>query len=506
MGFMLSIGALVGLNGLLSVYHHVSGFSELRMPEIQGLSLLGEVQQTVSAAEQSLLIPGYFSDETEKLQFLKNLEETWKRADKGWESSESLNRTSEGRKFLNALKVSWDRWENGHAAVVKLSEEGKRLEALALSSGRVHDALATSETNLRDLLDYSLKLGEEARKNGLKTVWWQQRIALAGTVLGLAAAVAFGLFFSRSISEFIRRVIGALKEMTDQFSASSDQIAASSNQLAEDSSRQMAALEETSSVTEELALDNRSHNDFLQELKKVTDNAETVRKDTLKNINEAVTAMSEIEKSSIETSDTVKIIEGISFQTNLLALNASVEAARAGEVGAGFAVVAEEVRNLAIHSAEAASNTSNLIKKMVQAVADGGKLVSSCTTEFENYSVAADRYVEVINKASEASREQDQGFEQINFAIRDISKVDQKNAAGAEEVAVAAKEMHHQTQVMNRCISELLELLYGSGANGETASKIQEVLKAVSKPSMGSSTYTGHGGQRERSVKGGINV
>jgi methyl-accepting chemotaxis protein len=265
-------------------------------------------------------------------------------------------------------------------------------------------------------------------------------------------------------------------------------------------------LEETSSVTEELALDNRYHNDFLQELKKVTDNAETVRKDTLKNINDAVTAMSEIEKSSIETSDTVKIIEGISFQTNLLALNASVEAARAGEVGAGFAVVAEEVRNLAIHSAEAASNTSNLIKKMVQAVADGGKLVSSCTTEFGNYSVAADRYVEVINKASEASREQDQGFEQINFAIREISKVDQKNAAGAEEVAEAAKEMHHQTQVMNRCISQLLELLYGSGANRETASKIQEVLKAVSKPSMGSNINTGQGGQRERPVNGGINV
>lgn len=100
-------------------------------------------------------------------------------------------------------------------------------------------------------------------------------------------------------------------------------------------------------------------------------------------VNDAITAMGEIEQSSSKISQITSVIEEIAFQTNLLALNAGVEAARAGEAGRGFAVVASEVRALAQRSSAAAreiagliSQSSDQVKRGVARVAEAGQSLS----------------------------------------------------------------------------------------------------------------------------------
>ena len=98
-----------------------------------------------------------------------------------------------------------------------------------------------------------------------------------------------------------------------------------------------------------------------------------------------VTSMAGIEDASSRVTRIIRTIDEIAFQTNILALNAAVEAARAGEAGAGFAVVAEEVRRLAQRSAQAARDTATLIEESSDRAREGTtrlKHVSSAVTAF----------------------------------------------------------------------------------------------------------------------------
>jgi methyl-accepting chemotaxis protein len=170
-------------------------------------------------------------------------------------------------------------------------------------------------------------------------------------------------------------------------------------------------------------------------------------------------AINEIQKSALETAKIIKVIDEIAFQTNLLALNAAVEAARAGEAGKGFAVVAEEVRNLAMRSAEAAKNTSALIEGSVQSARNGVGISTEVASTLEEINSAATKVNALIAEISAASHEQSQGIGQVNTAVGQMDQVTQSNAAGAEESAAASEELSSQAEQLKGVVSDLLVLV-----------------------------------------------
>jgi methyl-accepting chemotaxis protein len=239
----------------------------------------------------------------------------------------------------------------------------------------------------------------------------------------------------------------------DQVGSASVQVSTGGQSLSQGASEQASSLEEVSSSLQEMSSMTKQNAINAREAKGVAEAARDSADKGVESMSRMSSAINKIKTSSDSTAKIVKTIDEIAFQTNLLALNAAVEAARAGDAGKGFAVVAEEVRNLAMRSAEAAKNTANLIEEAVKNSENGVVINSEVLKNFHEITERINKVSQVVAEIAAASDQQDQGISQLNKAVEQLNHLTQQNAANAEESASAAEEMSSQSEEMRSMVA-----------------------------------------------------
>ena len=141
--------------------------------------------------------------------------------------------------------------------------------------------------------------------------------------------------------------------------------------------------------------------------------------------------------------------------------------------GPVLAVVAEEVRNLAMRSSEAAKNTSGLIEHTVKSVKQGNDLTLATQGAFKETVDIAGKIGQLISEIAEASQEQSRGFSEVNKAVNEIDKVVQQAAANAEESASASEELNAQAEQMKMYVRELVQVIGGQANDNGNGYRIE---------------------------------
>ena len=300
------------------------------------------------------------------------------------------------------------------------------------------------------------KLGAIGRA-GTRTIL----LVLVGTTI---LAALFWLATARALSRQLIRIADALQAGSSQVLSAAGLIADAGQQVADGASSQAAALSSTAQSLQGMTTRGT-------EVVHLTNGADTLMKQniektgqSLRAIVEMTQAMNRIVAESGEMGKIIKTIDEIAFQTNILALNAAVEAARAGEAGAGFAIVAEEVRNLAGRAAEAARTTQVKLDSNIGLVRQAGSGIQGVNDNFEAIVETATVIGEKVQAITTATEHLTKEIGTISDSTGQLESVVQGNAANAEESASAAEELSAQAHEIAALVTALVGVVRGEGA------------------------------------------
>ncbi len=310
-------------------------------------------------------------------------------------------------------------------------------------------------------------------RSSASTIYAMVRGAMTAALLVTLAIGVFVGFIVRRISATLVRSAAQLRSGSELVLNAAAQVASSAQTLSHGVHQEAASLEETSASMDESSSMTKQNAEHAQNAARLMAVAEGAVGNARHLLDEMVTSMANIKEGSRKVSAIIKTIDEIAFQTNILALNAAVEAARAGDAGAGFAVVAEEVRSLAQRSAKAAKGTAELIEEAMARADRGVARVEKVSVSMGEITGTVGKLKGLIDQVSEASRQQAQGFSLVSQAITEMEQMTQSNALAAQASSLAGEALTTQARASLVTVAQLEALV------GTTTSSYGEMVRGV---------------------------
>ncbi len=425
--------------------------------------LINDLRESIKEVNRNVCTVVLALDQGTRIKYSNRIEADWAKYGQAWGK---LSKLTAGAQESN-LRTQVDKYKQN---IQKLNSQVVELD---MTRNKHQEAVQLIVTQVEPETDKLIKTLELYNQLNIDTI----EKAKAGTigfnnnnlrllVLLALISVIVGAFHTwvtvRSLNKPINRIIKGMNETSLQVWDTSNQLSETAQQLASGSAEQASAIEETSSIMEETSTMLQQNTANTKQAAQLSQQATETADRGNSEMEEMMSSIEEIKKSSDQIAKIIKVIDDIAFQTNILALNAAVEAARAGEYGMGFAVVAEEVRNLAHRSAQAAKDTTDIIEANIELSGKGVQVAGKVQKALDDIAKQSKKVSQLMEEIAIATQEQSEGVNQVYGAMNQIELTTQQNVANSEKSSTAAEELLNQVDNMKQMIRGLSLLINGT--------------------------------------------
>jgi methyl-accepting chemotaxis protein len=465
--FKLGIRMALSYSYLMVIIVVLVGFAVFNMKwiqeEVKGIVYINSDKLELSnTMAKSVLIIGknirgivLFNDAIRMNDDNRELEESIEKYNEAYQSLKNMPMSEAEKQLLDKIKNDADTARDINEQVIKLGLANQDAQAAEILIRQATPAIQQWIEDLDKYVEIQDNFNKVADAKVMQIYKNSLVLLLALGGIGIFLGIIIAFFITGGITGTITKIVSGLTKCSAQLAASATQLAATSQQLSRGSAEQASSIEEVSSTLQEALSMLQQNTENTEQAAALSGQVKESSYQGAGEMQEMVASMNEIKKSSDRIAKIIKIIDDIAFQTNLLALNAAIEAARAGEAGMGFAVVAEEVRNLALRSAQAAKDTASIIEANIEISGKGVAVAGRVHEVLAEITNEAKRVNQLMSSISIASQEQAQGVNQITTGMIQIETVTRQNAANAEESSSAADELNALANNMREIVGQL---------------------------------------------------